>query len=145
MLTSTLTVPPATAWPGFSEVSARNVAPSASKPRKSSGKPVPRNSSASNCAGHSSTGAVKYQTANATGSHASVSSTKRGSDSGAVSATTSYAAAAAGAAGGEASPPPLLGNVRTQISQTISTSSMISACQTYRCAHSNHCLSHWPR
>jgi len=89
MLTSTVTVPPATACPGLSEVSARNVAPSDSKPRNSSGNPAPRNSSAARRAGHSSTGAVKYQTANATGSHASVSSTKRGSDSGAASAMAS--------------------------------------------------------
>ena len=44
-----------------------------------------------------------------------------------------YAAAASSAASRG-------GRVRTQITQTISTSSMISACHTYRCAHSNTSL-----
>src|SRR6185437_4789075 len=37
------------------------------------------------------------------------------------------------------------GSARVQTSQTISTSSMMSACHKYRCAHSKASKLHWPR
>ena len=133
MLTSTLTIPAASVRPGFSVVKNESVGPSALTLRTRSAKPTSAMSVASMRTGHSSSGAAKYQIANVTGSHASAINTKRDSEMlvtpGLRTARLQPAANAAGGGirGGSPAAP---GARRTQTSQTISTSSMISACHT---------------
>jgi len=85
-------------------------------------------------AGQSKAGAAKYQTTNATGSHPITLMTNPPSCIGTGAACAArYADAGAveprvGGPGGPGSP--ACGSRRTQTSHTISTSSMMSACQT---------------
>src|SRR5437899_1905676 len=103
----------ASASPGLSEVANVNVAAVCSTEVTRSGRPMFAMTARTHLTGHSSTGAPKYQTTNASGSHTATFSRKRPSG-----VRMGYAGA-----GGAAGAP---GSVRTQTSQTISTSSMIN-------------------
>src|SRR4030095_15422191 len=77
MLTSTLRMPPAAAWPGFNVVTNDSVAPCASTLLTRSPKPIRAMAVTTRAAGHRMIGASTYQTPNATGNHARTTTTNR--------------------------------------------------------------------
>ena len=105
MLTSTVTTPPAIAWPGLQRRHERDDARRSARPRARGRRSRrARPARASSAAGHRITGAAKYQTANVTGSHASTASTKRASGERPANCFTRPRARSPAAATGPASP-----------------------------------------